>query len=89
MCSLPRETIPERVPDFAAGLKRALGGASKVIERLILRKLFERGGGSFREIPDTDFAEYVSDAKRRFELSAHRHDDSIENARSKKSQVSG
>lgn len=89
MCSLPRETIPERVSDFALGLKRALGGASKVIERLILRKLFERAGGSLREIPDTDFAEYVSDARRRFEVAAHRHEDSVENARSKKSQVTG
>ena len=86
--SLPREDIPDRVPDFAAGLKRALGGASKVIERLILRKLFEKTGSSFREVPDADFNDYVIDAKRRFEIISHRHDDSIEGAKSKKGQIS-
>ncbi|SRR6266704_761393 len=89
ICSLPREDIPDHVPEFAAGLKRALGGASKVIERLILRRLFEKTGSSFRDVPDTDFNDYVSDAKRRFEILSHRHDDSAESAKSKKGQVSG
>ncbi len=89
ICSLSREDIPDHVPEFAAGLKRALGGASKVIERLILRRLFEKTGSSFREVPDTDFNDYVLDAKRRFEIVSHRHDDPAEAARSKKGQVSG
>ncbi|OLE59924.1 MAG: hypothetical protein AUG17_00080 [Crenarchaeota archaeon 13_1_20CM_2_53_14] len=88
ICSLPREDIPDHVPEFAAGLKRALGGASKVIERLILRRLFEKTGSSFRDVPDTDFNEYVLDAKRRFEIVSHRHEDPAEGARSKKGQVS-
>ena len=88
ICSLPREEIPERVPEFAAGLKKALGGASKVIERLILRKLFEKTGSNFREVPDADFNEYVSDAKRRFEIVSHRRDDSVDSPRLKKGQVS-
>jgi len=89
ICLLPREDIPARVPDFAAGLKRALGGASKIIERVILRKLFEKTDSNFREIPDTDFNDYVLDAKRRFEVLSHRHEDSVESGRSKKGQVSG
>ena len=88
ICSLPREDIPDHVPEFAAGLRRALGGASKVIERLILRRLFEKTGSSFRDVPDTDFNEYVLDAKRRFEIVSHRHEDPAEGARSKKGQVS-
>jgi len=88
ICSLHREDIPDHVPEFAAGLKRALGGASKVIERLILRRLFEKTGSSFRDVPDTDFNEYVLDAKRRFEIVSHRHEDPAEGARSKKGQVS-
>jgi hypothetical protein len=87
--SLQREDIPDHIPDFASGLKRALGGASRVIERIILRKLFEKTGSSFREIPDTDFNEYVLDAKRRFEILSYRHEEQIEGSRSKKSQVSG
>jgi hypothetical protein len=88
ICSLSHEEIPERVPDFAAGLKKALGGASKVIERVILRKLFEKTGSTFRDAPDTDFSEYVLDARRRYEIIAHRHDDTVDITRSKKGQFS-
>jgi hypothetical protein len=90
ICSLPREEIPDRVADFAAGLKKALGGASKVIERLILRKLFQKTGSSFREAIDTEFVDYVAEAKRRFEILSHRHgvtEDPIDPARSKKGQM--
>jgi hypothetical protein len=86
ICSLPRESIPERVSDFGNGLKKALGGASKVIERVILRKLFERTGSTFREVPDMDFNEYVSEARRRFEVLSHRNEDNVE-GRSKKGQI--
>lgn len=88
ICSLPREEIPERVPEFAAGLKKALGGASKVIERVILRKLFEKTGSNFKEVPDADFNEYVLDAKRRYEIISHRRDDPVDSPRLKKGQVS-
>ena len=92
ICSLPREEIPNRVADFAAGLRKSLGGASKVIERVILRKLFQKTGTSFREAIDTEFTEYVADAKRRYEILSHKHgvlDESTDPARSKKGQVTG
>lgn len=92
ICSLPREEIPSRVADFAAGLKKSLGGASKVIERMILRKLFQKTGSSFRETIDTEFTEYVADAKRRYEILSQRHpiaEDSSDPVRSKKGQISG
>src|SRR6266852_3755729 len=90
ICSLPREEIPSRVEDFVAGLRKSLGGASKVIERIILRKLFQKTGSSFRETIDTEFTEYVADAKRRYEILSHRHgvaEDSSDPLRSKKGQV--
>jgi len=92
ICSLPREEIPDRVADFAAGLRKSLGGASKVIERIILRKMFQKVGSSFRESPDTEFTEYVADAKRRYEILSHRHgvaEDSNDPLRSKKGQITG
>lgn len=92
ICSLPRDEIPSRVEDFAAGLRKSLGGASKVIERIILRKLFQKTGSSFRETTDTEFTEYVADAKRRYEIFLHRHgvaDDSTDPVRLKKGQVAG
>ncbi len=90
ICSLPREEIPSRVADFVAGLRKSLGGASKVIERMILRKLFQKTGSSFKETIDTEFTEYVADAKRRYEILSHRHgvaEDSSDPLRSKKGQV--
>jgi len=92
ICSLPREEIPGRVADFVAGLRKSLGGASKVIERIILRKLFQKTGSSFRETIDTEFTEYVADAKRRYDMLSHRHgvaEDSTDPVRSKKGQVTG
>ena len=76
--------------DFVAGLRKSLGGASKVIERIILRKLFQKTGSSFRETIDTEFTEYVADAKRRYEVFSHRHgvaEESSDPLRSKKGQV--
>ena len=92
MCSLPREEIPGRVMDFAAGLRKSLGGASKVIERMILRKLFQKTGSSFRETIDTEFTEYVADAKRRYEIVSHRHgvaEASTDPVGSKEGQITG
>ena len=89
ICDLPRETIPDRIPDFAAGLKKALGGSSRVIERVILRKLFEKVGSIFREAPDLDFMEYVADARRRYDVTSHRFEEQTDAVRSKKGQVSG
>jgi hypothetical protein len=72
---------------FAAGLKKALGSASRVIERLILKKLFQGIGSTFREVADFEFTDYVSEAKRRFEIISTKHSDPLESLRSKKGQV--
>jgi hypothetical protein len=92
ICSLPRDEIPSRVADFAAGLKKSLGGASRVIERIILRKLFQKTGSNFRETTDTEFTEYVAEAKRRYEMLSHKNvvvEDSPDVTRSKKGQITG
>lgn len=87
ICSLDREQIPDKVDEFVAGLKKALGSASRVIERLILKKLFQRIGSTFREAVDLEFTDYVSEAKRRFEIISTKHSDPVESLRSKKGQV--
>jgi hypothetical protein len=87
--SLDREEIPDRVDEFSAGLRKALGSASKVIERLILKKLFQKIGSVFREVPDLEFTDYVTEAKRRFDAGSTKHTDPIDGLRSKKGQVPG
>lgn len=86
--SLDREQIPDKVEEFSTGLRKALGSASRVIERLILKKLFQRLGSTFRETADLEFTDYVTEAKRRFEIISIKHSDPQESLRSKKSQVS-
>ena len=86
---LDREQIPEKVDEFSAGMRKALGSASKVIERLILKKLFQRLGSNFKETSNLEFIDYVAEAKRRFELTSARHNDPLDIQRSKKGQVPG
>lgn len=66
--SLPREDIPAKTEEFVSGLKKALGTASTVIERLILKKLYQRIGSVFRESQGLEFADYLEEARRRFEV---------------------
>jgi hypothetical protein len=87
--SLDREQIPDKVDEFSTGLRKALGSASRVIERLILKKLFQKIGSTFRETADLEFTDYVMDAKRRFEIVSMKQSDLPEGLRSKKSQVPG
>jgi hypothetical protein len=65
--SLERKDIPDHLEDFQSGLKSALGGAARVVERLILRKLFQKIGSTFKESSEYEFAEHVNEARRRFE----------------------
>jgi hypothetical protein len=85
--ALDREQIPEKVDEFSAGMRKALGSASKVIERLILKKLFQKLGSNFREASNLEFTDYVMEARRRFELTSAKHSDPLDNLRSKKGQV--
>jgi len=90
MHSLAREDIPEKLDEFSGGLKKALGGASSVIQRIILRKLFQKLGSNFRESPELEFVDHVKDARRRFDITAQRQslqEHMADYGRSKKAQV--
>ncbi len=90
--SLQREEIPDRLEDFAQGMKKALGGASSVLQRIMLKKLFQKIGSTFKESQDLDFVDYVKEAERRYDvLSQHRASQEEVRApgKSKKGQISG
>jgi hypothetical protein len=89
--SLKREDIPWRIDEFVSGLKKALGAASKVIEKLILKKLNEKIGTTFQESKGWEFSDYVEEARRKFEMLEHLAGagDSAEYERSKEPQFSG
>lgn len=88
ICSLPKEEIPDRIGDFDKGIRKALGAASKVIERLIVRKLFQILTLSLRESQDQDFLDYIEDARRRNEVFSHRQTGHVDNERSQKGKIS-
>ena len=89
--SLKREDIPWRIDAFVSGLKKALGAASKVIEKLILKKLNEKIGTTYQESHGFEFSDYIEDARRKFEVRDRvaPAEDSAEYGRSKKPQFSG
>jgi hypothetical protein len=90
MQSLDKTDIPDRLEDFQSGLKSALGGAARVVERLILRKLYQKIGSTFRETSEYEFAEHVNEARRRFEGTRQRplgQRDQMGPSRLKKGQV--
>jgi len=92
MQSLDRKDIPDRLEDFQSGLKNALGAAARVVERLILRKLYQKIGSTFRETSEYEFSEHVNEARRRFEGTRQRppvQRDQIGQAKLKKGQVPG
>jgi hypothetical protein len=88
ICSLPKQDIPDRIEDFDNGIKKALGAASKVIERLIVRKLFQKLSLSLRESQDQDFLDYIQDARRRYEVFSHRQAGLLDSERSQKGKIS-
>lgn len=91
ICALHREEIPARLEEFAQGMSKALGAASKVLMKVMLKKLFQRIGSSFKESSDLEFVDYVKDAERRFEV-VRQHQtaqqDTRLSVRSKKGQLS-
>ncbi len=90
--SLQREDIPERLEEFSQGMKKALGGASSVLQKVVLKKLFQKIGSAFKESQDFGFVDYVKEAERRYDvLSQHRasQEETRTPVRSKKGQVSG
>ncbi len=90
--SLQKENIPQKLEDFSQGMKKALGGASSVLQKVMLKKLFQKIGSTFKEAQEFDFVDYVKEAERRYDvLSQHRtsQEDARTPVKSKKGQVSG
>ena len=86
---LKTEDIPSRIGQFTLGMRRALGTASRVIEKLILKRLYEKIGTTYLEAQGFDFSDYVEEARQKFSMQPSRSPDSpSEYGRSKKAQFS-
>ncbi len=88
--SVRTEDIPLKVGEFITGIRRALGAASKVIEKLILKRLYEKIGSTFHESQGLGFADYVEEARQMFSVQSSTSIDAESGAtRSKKGEISG
>jgi len=65
--SIKRDNIPYELEGFIKGIHAIFGLGASVIERLILKRLYEKLGLSFFEIPDYGFIDYVKKAKEEYE----------------------
>ena len=61
---LKREEIVEKAEVFSAGLKTLIGSAAPVIEKAILKNLYQRVDLEFEEKPDYTFSDYVEDLEK-------------------------
>ena len=86
--SLRTEDIPTKIGQFTAGMRRALGAASRVIEKLILKHLYEKIGSTFHESQGLEFADYVEEARQMFSVQSSSLENESGTDRSKKGQFS-
>lgn len=62
------EEIVEKPEVFSAGLKRLTISAASVIEKMILKSLYSELDLDFVEKPDSNFADYIKELRRKMEV---------------------
>lgn len=62
------EEIVEKPEAFSAGLQRLTVSATSVIEKMILKSLYSKLNLDFVEKPDSNFADYVEELRRKMEV---------------------
>ena len=71
-CHLKREEIAKKPEIFSAGLESLLVSAARVIENLILRKLYRKLGLKFEEKKGYEFSEYIKELKAKWDVDGRR-----------------
>ena len=62
---LKKENIPQNLSEFQQALEGIFGPGAPYLEKIIIRRLYERLGLDFEEPGHVDFVAEVNDAKRR------------------------
>jgi len=63
--SISRDEIPDKLKDFASALSDLCGAGGKVLENIIVKRLYSKLGLPFKELDRYDFNAYIEEAKRR------------------------
>lgn len=69
-----REEIPRKIDDFYAFLESTFASGSRTIGRTIIRRLFERIGYEFVNVPGFEFFDYLEAVKSRVRREAVRRE---------------
>jgi hypothetical protein len=59
-----KDNIPANLTEFAKALEKIFGPGAFYLEKLILKRLYEKFGLKFEEVENWDFLEYVNNVKK-------------------------
>ena len=63
---LKREEIAEKPEVFSAGLEKLIVSAAQVVEKMILKNLYQRLGLKFEEKEGYEFSDHIKELRKRF-----------------------
>ncbi len=59
-----KKEIPANIYEFSKALEKIFGPGATYLEKLIVRRLYEKLGLEFKEVENWNFLEYVDNAKK-------------------------
>ena len=65
---IKKEHIPENITEFAKALEKIFGPGALYLEKLIVKRLYEKLGLKFENVESRDFLECVDQVKKRLPL---------------------
>ena len=65
---IKKDNIPANLTEFAKALEKIFGSGAFYLEKLIVKRLYEKFGLKFEEVENWDFLEYVSHVKKQLQM---------------------
>jgi hypothetical protein len=60
---ISKDSIPTNLTEFSKALEKIFGPGASYLEKLIVKRLYEKLGLEFEEVKNWDFLEYVKNAR--------------------------
>jgi hypothetical protein len=64
---IKKDNIPANLTEFAKALEKIFGPGAFYLEKLIVKRLYEKFGLKFEEVENWDFLEYISNVKKQLQ----------------------
>ena len=65
---ISKDNIPTNLTEFSKALEKIFGPGALYLEKLIVKRLYEKLGLEFEEVKNWDFLEYVNSAREHLPL---------------------